>query len=149
MDKKQLVSAIITSDFDHLNAETYDKVMDIYTLSDEELNDQYTAFMEYYDSKIKDVHYYCGGLEGFNNDESRDAYKNMVKFEEFALTDEDKEIARNYDNVFEQNASLDYRRFYFDIENGNVISENSFENSCRRLQYFIILGEHMPGFNNL
>lgn len=148
IDKKQLVSAIIVSDFDHLDAETYDKVMDIYTLSDEELNDQYVAFMEYYKSKIKDVSYYYNGIEGYDNDECRDAYKNMIKFEEFALTDEDKEIARNYDSVFEQNASFDYGSFCFDEENGTVISDNSFENSCRRLQYFIITTRHLPGFDN-
>jgi len=46
-DKNQLIAAIVISNMDHYNADTYDKVKEAYKLTDEELSDQFTFFSKF------------------------------------------------------------------------------------------------------
>jgi len=147
-DKNQLIAAIVISNMDHYNADTYDKVKEAYKLTDEELSDQFTFFSKTYFGAILET-------AGFLRDEKGkdgEAYNKLPKFVEFAITDEDKAIAMDYDaNAFAANATPSMGSHgagdvsMYDQFDGFT----TFEVACKFVQYVVVEGGRLPDQFNL
>ena len=143
MEEKQVQAAILVANYDHITKEDWDTLLDSYAFSEEELNNQFKAFVESYQADIWRTALYCMDRSGGD----KEAYNRLIKFDEVALTDEDRTIAEKYDKVFAINASANYRRALGDFyEFDNFIS---YEVGCKRLLYFIVMGIHPEQFDDV
>ncbi len=147
IDKKQFVAIIVIANLDHITEESYDEIINTYKLSSKQLNDQFIKFVETYNAGVYDTARYY--MDDPNANEK--AYEELPKFVEFAMTDEDREMAVDYDeNAFAANATPNYGQQV--VGNAYTYSDfedtTSFEVACKRVQYFIVDGIHPEQFNS-